>query len=524
MTKQRSWTVPADALKAALAEMRAVVGNEWVFVDPETELPAYYDEYSVFPAGEEIVPVGAVAPANVEQIQKIVRIARTHSVALAPISTGKNFAYGGPAPLVPGCVTLDLRRMNRVIEVNTKHGYAVVEPGVSYLQLYAYLQERGIKLWIDPAAPGWGGVMGNLLDHGAGYTPYGDHLMMQCGMELVLSDGTLVHTGMGGLPNQKAWHVNKAGAGPSVDGIFTQSNFAVVTKIGIWLMPEPPGYMPFLVTLPREEDLEALIDIVRPLKVNMLIPNAATAVHISWEAAVTAPRAKFYTGPGAVPASVMKKIADDLDLGVWNFHAALYGPEPMMKNTWKVVESELRKIPGAKFHFDRTGDVSWDYRTKLERGVPNMVEYALLNWLEEGGSHTDFSPISACTGSEAMKQFEMIRNRCNEFGIDYIGEFLVGWREMHHILILAFERWNPEHRARAFDLFTTLVGEAAAAGYGEYRTHAAFMDSVAKTYNYNDGALWKLHHRIKDSLDPTGILAPGKQGIWPKVMRESSKS
>ena len=69
--------------------------------------------------------------------------------------------------------------MKRIIEVNEKYAYAVVEPGVSYFDLYRYLQERNIKLWIDPAAPGWGSVLGNLTEHGAGYTPYGDSFIVQ---------------------------------------------------------------------------------------------------------------------------------------------------------------------------------------------------------------------------------------------------------------------------------------------------------------------------------------------------------
>jgi FAD/FMN-containing dehydrogenase len=68
-------------------------------------------------------------------------------------------------------------------------------------------------------------------------------------------------------------------------------------------------------------------------------------------------------------------------------------------------------------------------------------------------------------------------------------------------------------------VFAILVREAAAAGYGEYRTHISFMDQIARTYGWNDGAMMKLNELLKDALDPNGILAPGKQGIWPSRYR-----
>ena len=61
--------------------------------------------------------------------------------------------------------------MNRVLEVNDKTHFAVVEPGVSYFDLYRYIQERGLKVWIDPADPGWGSPVGNALERGGGRTP-----------------------------------------------------------------------------------------------------------------------------------------------------------------------------------------------------------------------------------------------------------------------------------------------------------------------------------------------------------------
>ena len=119
-----------------------------------------------------------------------------------------------------------------------------------------------------------------------------------------------------------------------------------------------------------------------------------------------------------------------------------------------------------------------------------------------------------------MRQYEMIKKRSHEYGFDYIGEFAVGWRDMHHVYMLMFDRANEEERKRAHELFGILIDEAAEAGYGEYRTHLAFMDQVAKTYSWNDHALWKLHEKLKDAFDPNGILALGKQGIWPAHMRE----
>jgi 4-cresol dehydrogenase (hydroxylating) len=124
------------------------------------------------------------------------------------------------------------------------------------------------------------------------------------------------------------------------------------------------------------------------------------------------------------------------------------------------------------------------------------------------------------TGVDAIKQYELIRDRCNKAGFDYIGEFATGWRDMHHIYTTIFDRNDPEQKARAYKLFLELVEVAADAGYGEYRTHLDFMDNIAATYNWNDHALLRLREKIKDKADPLGILSPGKMGIWPKSMRK----
>ncbi len=74
-------------------------------------------------------------------------------------------------------------------------------------------------------------------------------------------------------------------------------------------------------------------------------------------------------------------------------------------------------------------------------------------------------------------------------------------------------------KARAVRLMREMIDECAAKGFGEYRTHLLFADQVASTYNWNNSALMRFNETIKDVLDPNGILAPGRNGIWPKRFR-----
>lgn len=85
---------------------------------------------------------------------------------------------------------------------------------------------------------------------------------------------------------------------------------------------------------------------------------------------------------------------------------------------------------------------------------------------------------------------------------------------MHLIVELVYDRHDPERRRDVLSCLRAMVDDAAKLGYGEYRTHLALMDQVAGTYAWGQGALGKFNERVKDCLDPNGILAPGRCGIW----------
>jgi hypothetical protein len=93
-------------------------------------------------------------------------------------------------------------------------------------------------------------------------------------------------------------------------------------------------------------------------------------------------------------------------------------------------------------------------------------------------------------------------------------------REMHHIVCIVFNRKDLGSKKRALSLVQTLIKDAAEKGWGEYRTHLALMDQIANTYNFNGNALMKLNEKIKNALDPKGVLAPGKNGIWPSTYQQ----
>jgi len=526
----------ASAFARMLEEFRGAIGSEWVW-SSEEDLGPYRDSFSpVWNLAEERRASAAVAPENVEQVQAIVRIAGTYKVPLFPISTGKNFGYGGPSPNVTGSVVLDLKRLNRVLEVDDKRNFALVEPGVSYFDLYREIEDRGLKLMIDCPDPGWGSPIGNSLERGIGYTMphFRDHFGASCGMEVVLPNGELMRTGMGALPGSNTWQEYKYGFGPDPAGLFAQGNFGIVTKMGFRLYPLPEHYRTGLITVPRRRDFVKLVDHCNYLSDSFLCSEIKFASPLA--ALMSDPDfLALATRPGGPSDAEMDAAAGKAGLPSWQVDLQFFGPEAATKANWDYAKDRiLSDIPGAEafdgehFALPATAtqllNTGQPYRSNIRRhgalGVPSLEMWKIVG--DDG--HVGFFPVLARSG-EAV--FEMQRVMCDalrEFGMERFFNATTAplyWHSFAFQMVLApsVRRDDPEHNARTHAAMKKAVAVAAEHGWGDYRAAPVYQDDVAETYSFNNHQLRRFHEELKDSIDPDGIIAPGRGGVWPRRFR-----
>jgi 4-cresol dehydrogenase (hydroxylating) flavoprotein subunit len=528
-----SRTVPEgttpEALDAAIAQLTEELGERKVLTG-EADLREFRDPFQ-HASSDAFVASAIVMPTTVEEIQAIVRIANEHGVPLWTHGQGRNNGYGGPAPRVAGSVVVSLRNMNRVLELNEELGYAVVEPGVRWFDLYEAIRDQGADLMLSIADVGWGSVVGNTLEHGGTYLPYGLDFQMQCGMEVVLADATVMRTGMGAMPGNRSWHCYKRGLGPTPDQLFMQSNYGIVTKMGVWLMPKPEIYMPCWLTVPRDDDIAPLIDTLRELMLDGSIRMVPQIMNTLLLGAVTSDRPTWYSGPGAMPDDAIDAMAAGLDVGRWTMRFALYDDEPVVDHRFARIKRAFETaIPGAKVWGTKHDPAEIpDLEHPAERiqgGVPSLDWNHMTGWYggEEGG-HIGFSPIAPMTGRDALAVRDLMRSMLDEAGLDYIaGLSTLSARSFVHVTMVIFDTKDAAQVEAAYAVCRRLVVEAAARGYGEYRAHLDFMDLATDQYSFGDHAYRRFTETIKDALDPNGILSPGKQGIWPARLRPARQA
>lgn len=221
------------SLKQRLA---SIVGDRWVNDDKET-LHNYGRDMT---ENEPHEPDVVVLPDSTEHVRQIVLLAGELGVAITPYVAGAN--VGGLAIPVKGGILVDMKRMNRVVELNKQDKYIVIEPGFTFGHLRRLLDTEIPQFrYSFPFAPPFTSVLTNALLHGLGSLSvlYGSADSFINGMEVVLPTGEVVNVGVNAVNNQANWY-GRAPL-PDVAGLFVgwQGTTGIVTKMSIQLVDTP---------------------------------------------------------------------------------------------------------------------------------------------------------------------------------------------------------------------------------------------------------------------------------------------
>ncbi len=223
---------PAPLLEA----LAAIVGAGHVLDDP-----AQRRFHSTDLAGEGVLAACVVQPADAEQLSRVVALCT--GAGHAVIARGGGYSYtGGYLPVEEASVLLDLRRLDRIIEINAQDLVVTVECGCTWRTLYEALKARGLRTPYFGPMSGYWATVGGALSQGSfflGSSQHGTAAESVLSLTVMLADGSTLRTGSAGAQDHPSpffrWY------GPDLSGLFLSDTGAMGIKVqaSLRLMPWP---------------------------------------------------------------------------------------------------------------------------------------------------------------------------------------------------------------------------------------------------------------------------------------------
>jgi glycolate oxidase len=234
-------------LSTLVDRLRPLVGPGALLSAPSELLVYECDGYTI----EKNRPDVVVFPTSTEQVAAVVRACKELDVPFLPRGAGTSLA-GGCLP-VGGGVVISLARMKRILEVDCRNRFAVVEPGVVNLWLTNHLRPHGYHYAPDPSSQGACTVGGNVATNSGGphTLKYGVTVNHVLGVEIVLPDGQVVQTG-GPIEDEPGYDLTGVIVG-------SEGTFGVVTKIWARITRNPEAYRTLLGVFETVDDATATI-------------------------------------------------------------------------------------------------------------------------------------------------------------------------------------------------------------------------------------------------------------------------
>lgn len=505
-----------------------------------------------------------LSPRNVAQLQAIVLaanelVAEGHSLKLYTVSTGKNWGYGSATPSCDNTILIQLKYMDQSPEwVKGKHegnvaygkelGIVKVGPGVTQQGLFDFLEREGAQFWMDATGSSTTcSVLGNYVTRGFGHTKAGDHADFIAGMEVVLPDGSFVKTGHAGVQNASNIGVHKHGVGPSLEGMFCQSNLGIVTAIYIQLLPAQKYTYKYFIKVKSTQRFLKAIDILTPLKLNgtlqsqMHCGNADKAI----QAIMRFPFDKVAPDQGCIPQPLKDQLCNENGISAWTISGAIYSnnwlsftfkyvyfffvflrigtplilPSSAVRFLRKVVASSFIAKHASQFQqklsptidllnnlLDLKQGKPTDYflegvnhkkKTKCEHSNPDKDRVGLI-WLAPiAPLHKKYAEILINTTTEIMQahQFD-----------SPLSITLLNTRALECIIAIVYDRDNQAEEERAMRCHDNLIDAFNELGLSSYRSSLRAMQGDKLNYS---PALEKLLVQLKEALDPHALYSDG---------------
>ena len=498
-------------LSTALDAWRSVVGAEYVSDSAATLERA---RRATFASNHGALAI--VCPRSTAQIQACVRIAAIHRVPVYPVSRGKNWGLGSRVPARAGCVLLDLARLDRIVEFDDKLGCLTVEPGVTFQQGSEFLHAHASRHYLSTIGGAKdASLLANAIERGDGSGPCGDRAAFIAGLEVVLPDGAVLHTGFGRFGDASCATLNRFGVGPALDGLFMQSNLGIVTQATIWLARRPAVQRRFTCKAGDLASLARTIDAAQDLVARGVLGAGGLAVWNVYKFLAREGRYPWRLMAGHTPLAMAERglaepwfIAASIDADS-DAHAA--ASMDAVERGFAAAATQLAVLD--------PDTLPPEMRKQFDPGTPSDQNLRTAYWRKRDDIPEDMDldrdrcgviwvcpcfPFDGARVAAAMA-------RVHEIGLGYGFEPHVGLsptsqRSMNGYVSLMYDREVAGEDQRAMACHDALMHAMIALGHYPYRLGIQSMGALPPARGAHDAFV----STIRRALDPHGIVAPGR--------------
>ena len=497
---------------------------------------------------------GAFIVRDESAIPFLLTLANQLKFNIYPVSTNKNWGYGSFTPQVGRLnYILDLSSLCNITPTNKELGLITLQPGVTQQQLFEYLRDNNWQNMVPVTGAGpHCSIVSNALERGYGITPHNDHFYACTAVKAFIPHPELCTTryesAISGIDKSSEDFIDKSykwGLGPYIDGLFTQSNLAVVTEMTIRLAPIPAHFCSFYVQVFDENKFESSVSFIsKILKDYTGIVASINLMDIRRLISITADNPNPIENAILMTDEQIASIAKQKKLPQWMIVGSIYGEHDVVVATKKALKKRASSL--GKVFFSDSALIKYagkiinllPYKnnflksvhsqlnslregTDIMIGIPNQVALPLPYWrnpsttpdksrvlspAEDRCGLLWYAPLLKMTPDVLAEFVIFVRETTSKYNI----EPLITFTNLKHDCVdstvpLVFNLHNPQEVVNAQNCLNELIEQGAKRGFVPYR-----LDINQQRKLNAQHIFWQTTEKLKEALDPNRILSHGR--------------